>query len=95
MGIFYWEPEVDGEWKPSYYNTVWWGAYAMGAFTTGGKPTAALDAFGSGSSGITSVVDDIDNVPVLWYDLQGHQVSSPAHGVFIKKQGMQASKVIF
>jgi arabinogalactan endo-1,4-beta-galactosidase len=95
VGIFYWEPEVDGEWKPSYYNTVGWGAYGMGAFTTDGKPTAALDAFGSGSSGITSVVDDIDNIPVLWYDLQGHQVSSPAHGVFIKKQGVQASKVIF
>ena len=46
-GIFYWEPEVDGQWKPAYYNTVGWGAYGMGAFTTDGRPTAALDAFNS------------------------------------------------
>ena len=45
-GIFYWEPEVDGVWKPSYYDTLGWGAYGMGAFTTDGKPTKALDAFG-------------------------------------------------
>lgn len=95
VGIFYWEPEVDGKWKPSYYNTVGWGAYGMGAFTTDGKPTAALDAFGNGSSDIISAVDDIDNTPILWYDLQGHKVSSPTHGVFIKKQGLKASKVIF
>lgn len=44
-GIFYWEPEVDGQWKPSYYNTQEWGAYGMGAFTTDGKPTSVLDAF--------------------------------------------------
>lgn len=46
-GIFYWEPEVDGKWKPSYYNILGWGAYGMGAFTISGRPTAALDAFGN------------------------------------------------
>lgn len=45
-GVFYWEPEVDGQWKPSYYNTLGWGPYQMGAFTTDGRPTEALDAFG-------------------------------------------------
>ena len=45
-GVFYWEPEVDGKWKPSFYNTLGWSAYQMGAFTTDGRPTAALDAFG-------------------------------------------------
>ncbi|MBR5102753.1 MAG: glycosyl hydrolase 53 family protein, partial [Muribaculaceae bacterium] len=43
-GIFYWEPEVYGGWKPSYYTSLGWGAYGMGAFSNG-KPTAALDAF--------------------------------------------------
>lgn len=45
-GIFYWEPEVDGQWKPTFYDKLGWGAYGMGAFTTDGKPTKTLDAFG-------------------------------------------------
>lgn len=49
-GIFYWEPEVDGLWKPNYYNTIGWRAYSLGAFTTNGRPTAALNAF-SGKTG--------------------------------------------
>ena len=45
-GIFYWEPEVDGIWKPAYYQQIGWDAYGKGAFTTNGRPTKALDAFG-------------------------------------------------
>ena len=45
-GIFYWEPEVDGQWKPASYDSLGWGAYGMGAFTINGMPTKALDAFG-------------------------------------------------
>ena len=36
LGVFYWEPEA--------YN---WQSYGLGAFSTAGKPTAALDAFGN------------------------------------------------
>ena len=36
LGVFYWEPEA--------YN---WQGYGEGAFTTTGRPTAALDAFGN------------------------------------------------
>lgn len=43
-GIFYWEPEVYGGWKPSYYDSLGWGPYEMGAFKNG-RPTAALDPF--------------------------------------------------
>ena len=49
-GIFYWEPQVDGAWKPAWYNTKGWGAYGMGAFTTSGRPTIALDAFSGKTS---------------------------------------------
>lgn len=45
-GIFYWEPETDGVWKPEYYENLGWNAYSKGAFTTDGRPTIALDAFG-------------------------------------------------
>lgn len=54
-GIFYWEPEVDGQWRPAYYQQLGWGAYGMGAFTTDGRPTSALDAFGDHTSGISPI----------------------------------------
>lgn len=44
-GIFYWEPQVYGQWKPASYNTLGWSAYDMGAFTSAGQPAPALDAF--------------------------------------------------
>ncbi len=44
-GVFYWEPEVDGKWKPAVYGSLGWNAYDMGAFTTGGKATGVMDAF--------------------------------------------------
>lgn len=62
VGIFYWEPEVDGQWKPAYYNTVGWGAYGMGAFTTDGRPTAALDAFNSNYNTVPGDVNGDGNV---------------------------------
>lgn len=44
-GVFYWEPECDGVWKPACYQTLKWNAYDMGAFTSDGKPGPALDVF--------------------------------------------------
>lgn len=44
QGIFYWEPQTDGVWKPASYNSLGWNAYNMGAFKNG-RPTAALDPF--------------------------------------------------
>lgn len=43
-GVFYWEPQTDGNWKPSSYSALGWNAYNMGAFKAG-RPTAALDPF--------------------------------------------------
>lgn len=57
-GVFYWEPETDGTWRPEIYTlpaeltkytgttqTSPWGAYDQGAFTTSGTPTPILDCF--------------------------------------------------
>ena len=51
-GVFYWEPEADGIWKPAIYNKIpsaWgggtWNAYDMGAFDGDLKPTAILEPF--------------------------------------------------
>jgi len=55
-GVFYWEPEVYGGWKPAVYGNAdaiykytgkreTWNAYDMGAFTAEGKASPVLDAF--------------------------------------------------
>ena len=44
-GIFYWEPEVYNNWKPTNYTTLGWDAYTKGAFDNSGKPTAVFDAY--------------------------------------------------
>lgn len=41
-GIFYWEPQVYGGWRPSEYIPLSWGSYDMGAFTEEGCPNEAL-----------------------------------------------------
>ena len=44
-GVFYWEPEVYGWWKPAIYSKKGWNAYGMGAFTSDGRPSAILEPF--------------------------------------------------
>ena len=41
-GIFYWEPEVYGGWRPAEYIPLGWGSYDMGAFTREGKPSDVM-----------------------------------------------------
>ena len=58
QGVFYWEPQVNGSWKPEIYDkpaelskytgttvTSPWGAYNQGAFTSDFRPSAILDCF--------------------------------------------------
>lgn len=92
-GIFYWEPEVDGVWKPDYYNSKGWNAYKMGAFTTSGRPTVALDPFKGSTDAIETVGSDDASAPVEWFDLQGRRLNAPAHGINIRKQGSHTGKV--
>ena len=44
LGLFWWEPQTDGVWKPSHYDSLGWGAYELGAFKNG-QATAALEPF--------------------------------------------------
>lgn len=41
-GIFYWEPECYGGWRPSEYIPLGWGSYGMGAFTDEGKLSTTM-----------------------------------------------------
>ena len=92
-GVFYWEPEVDDAWKPAYYSKLGWGGYGMGAFTTDGRPTAALDAFRDDASGIQTL--SVDDQPIHYYDLQGRLLINPSHGLVIEKRGKVFHKRIY
>ena len=93
-GIFYWEPEVYGSWKPAAYQTWGWNAYDKGAFTSEGKPSAAIAAFKDETSGITATDIQDDNDPVRWFDLQGRSIDKPLNGVAIRQQGRNTCKVV-
>ena len=41
-GIFYWEPQCYGGWRPAEYIPLGWGSYDMGAFTPDGHPSDVL-----------------------------------------------------
>ena len=52
-GVFYWEPEVDGKWKPAIYSKSGlvcsgWGAYDMGAFSSSGTTFSPVKSILSG-----------------------------------------------
>jgi arabinogalactan endo-1,4-beta-galactosidase len=48
VGVFYWEPECYGGWRPAEYIPLGWGSYDMGSFTPEGQPSPALQTlFGS------------------------------------------------
>ena len=44
-GVFYWEPEIYGGWRPAVYSSLGWGSYDMGAFSSDGRPTSIMNAF--------------------------------------------------
>jgi len=98
-GIFYWEPQVDGRWKPAYYDQLeWkddqgnthqgWGAYGMGAFTVDGRPTIALDAFRDNPNGIKTMQASPVKAPA-YYDLQGRRLSVPTQGIHIVNESLK------
>lgn len=84
-GIFYWEPELYGWWKPAYYNSLGWNAYNKGAFTSQGRPGAALAPFADDGTGLTPVTANDASVPSACFDLNGRQVVSSRKGVLVAK----------
>ena len=43
--------------------------------------------------GVDNIAFDV-NAPVEYYNLQGVKVENPTKGIFIKKQGTKATKVV-
>lgn len=54
-----------------------------------------IEALALQTSGIDAVEAEDADAPVEYFNLQGIRVDSPAHGIFIKRQGNKTSKVKF
>ena len=91
-GVFYWEPEVYGWWKPAYYNTLGWNAYGKGAFTSMGRPSAALVPFFD-TDGI-ECLHAVSAAGLQTFDLAGRCVDRMSRGVLIERTGTTTRKVI-
>ena len=86
-GIFYWEPEQWGWWKPAVYNTIGWSNYNMCAFLTNGRPSPILDPWQPTDAereaeGIRPIVEPLTPNVTQTYDLQG-RTQQQLHGICI------------
>ena len=84
-GVFYWEPEVYGWWKPTYYSTLGWNGYGMGAFTSQGRPSAALAPFAGDNTGMQEISYNHPLQSKVFYDLNGRKVEGPRKGIYVAK----------
>ena len=67
-------------------NNVWY-SIILGSEIT-------LDFEIPGLSGISNVTVADENAPVEYYNLQGVRVANPENGLYIKRQGNKATKVL-
>lgn len=49
---------------------------------------------GENNAGMEEVIDNDENAPVEYYNLQGIRVNNPSNGIFIRRQGNTVSKVL-
>lgn len=90
-GIFYWEPEQYGWWKPDIYTTIGWDSYNMCAFLDDGRPSPILDAFQptpeeAETEGVAEIAADPDT-PHRTYTLGGRPTGKHHHGITISRHG--------
>ena len=61
-------------------------------YVAGHKDCFGILKFTPGASAIESIA--ADNAAVEYYNLQGVKVANPENGIFVKKQGAKATKVV-
>lgn len=54
---------------------------------------AAADEFLQ-NAGVSDIVTDNSGAPVRYYNLQGQEITNPTQGLYIKRQGTKAEKII-
>lgn len=91
-GIFYWEPQLYGWWRPAYYVKLNWQAYNKGAFASDGRPGKALDAFWSTEDAVVAPAADSDrtSAQATCYDLSGRPVDTAIHRGILVVDGQKA-----
>ena len=47
------------------------------------------------TSGIDNITTQEENLPIIYYNLQGVRVNNPANGIYIRVQGNKATKELF
>lgn len=70
-------------------------SYSVKAVNADGKtskPSQKITV--SFTSGIETVITDSDNAPVEYFNLQGRRIENPGNGLYIRRQGSKAEKVI-
>lgn len=53
-----------------------------------------VDFSGIATSGVEDIVADNENAPVEYFNLNGVRVTEPSHGLYIRRQGSKATKVL-
>lgn len=61
--------------------------------TTGFIVNAATVKAGKIAAGVNDIIDDNENAPVEFFNLQGIKVENPSNGIFIRRQGTKTTKV--
>jgi hypothetical protein len=77
--------------------TYWVDEYGQSGVTFnlwGGASMVGVQVQVPSSSAVNSIVVDNENAPVEYYNLQGVRVVNPQNGLYIKRQGNKATKVL-
>ncbi len=72
----------------------WMKAFALPRTEPATTKAASKYAFTIDDPTVIERVDADENAPVEYYNLQGVKVENPSNGIFIKKQGKKATKVV-
>ncbi|MDE6333676.1 MAG: hypothetical protein K2L77_03410, partial [Muribaculaceae bacterium] len=59
------------------------------------KSTMTFDfELGAATEGVSDIITDNSNAPVEYFNLQGVRVANPENGLYIRRQGNKAEKVL-
>lgn len=84
-GVFYWEPQLYGWWRPAFYVRAGWNAYGKGAFTSEGKPGKALVPFAAGVNAVSDLRDNRRAASEQNYDLSGRPADPRRGGIAVQR----------
>ena len=64
------------------------------AFATENGVETKFSLFNTSDSAVDEILSDDANAPVEYFNLQGQRVANPSEGVFIRRQGSKATKIM-